>query len=300
MADGSPNEGLAFSVILIGLLILLATVLFFLLFFYWFLRAKITFKTKTKSERKTKTTSNQARLRRSSKTEVHLKGKPRSVRTDAKPDSSQKELPKEPPKESPKEQPKEQPKEPPKEHSHRDRPHKEHSHKEHKDQMIKELFQKEPDTSLDPPHKAVPRMKSLKKIETDSPEKVREVASTIDEESKLGVQEQSKASTALDRSDSSLKLGGTVHVELPYSDTQTARSTVTSGKMDSEYLGNLNALGGNDSFSSSVKRDLHETLYNQNISLFSIKNGSVGENSKKDPTSTLSSFKFLNTATKKI
>ena len=248
-------------------------------------------KMRTKSEKKTKTSTQTKR--RSSKTfEAHLKGKPRSVRTDVKQESPQKESSQ---KES--SQKESSQKESSKDHSHKDHQHKELSHKEQKDQMIRELFQKESDSP--PEHKAVPRTKSLKKIEMDSAEKVHEVASTFEEESKLTSQDQSKVTGALDQSTSSLKLDGLVHVEMPYSEPQAVRSMATSYKMTSGYMADLTAIGVNDSSSSSVKRDLHETLYKQNVSLFSIKEASSSEPTKKEISTLSTSFKNQNTATKK-
>lgn len=280
----------------IGLLIAFAIFLFLLLLCCYSLKAKQMLKMKAKSEKKPKTLT---RLKRSSKTLVaHPKGKPRSIRADAKPDSSQKESSSSA-----------------KDHSHKDRSYKEHSYKEHKDQIIKELFQKEsfmPPDASDQPHKEPSLKRSLKKIDTDALEKVHEVSSTFEEDSKLTVQEQSKISGVPDQigaiksaidiqagSNSSLKLDGLTHVEMPYSESQPAQESGTNYKMDSGHLANLNALGVNESTNSTMKRDLHETLYKQNISLFSIKNCSTSEPKKE--TSTLSTaFKSQNIPTKKV
>lgn len=248
MDDEFTAEGLPLNVIWIGLVILVFA-LFFLLLLLWALKAKLIPRMKTKSERKTKTISNQTKQRRSSKTDLHLKAKPRSVRADVKTDS-------------------------PKDHSYRDRNHKDYSHKEHnkelKDQPIRE------DSSPEQPQKA---------------NKVPEVATAIEEES--------KSPAALDQSTSSLKLDHSVRTETSYPESQSARPSATTCKMDSGYLANLNALGGNDSSGLTVKRDLHETLYKQNVSLFSIEDETSSELTNKDASTLSTSFKTLN-ETKKV
>lgn len=260
MADGSTVEGAVSHIFLIGFLIILVAFLI-LLHFYWTLKAKLMPKMRTKLDRKSRRASNQTRPRRSSKTQdALLKAKPRPVRTDIKPDLFRKESLKE--------------------HLHKDRQHKEHIHKEH--QIVKE------------PHKAVTRMKSLKKIDSSE---IQEVASTFGEESKVR-QAPNKLFTVLDPSTvkltfddgvshSSLKLDNSVHVEMPYSKPPPA--SAPSCKMDSEYLANLNALGMNDPSSSSFKRDLRDTLYKQNISLFTNQTSTrIGCEPAKKETSALS------------
>lgn len=274
MADGSTDEELPLSGLLIGLGTLLVTIFCLLLVLFWWLRSRLVPKAKPKSERKTKTTSNPTKQRRSSKPEAHLKGKVRSVRADAKKDGS-------PQKESRES----------KDHSHRDRPHKDHPHKDHPHKEHNK-FQKEPESLLDQTHK------TRTKIDIESENKIHEVSSIFEEESKF-TKEQGKASPTLDASTSSLKLNNSPP-ETPYPDSQTARPSAVFNKMDSEFLANINALGVNDSFGSSVKRDLHETLYKQNVSLFSVKNSSVNELMPKDTSTLSAAFKMQNLPTKKV
>ena len=88
------------------------------------------------------------------------------------------------------------------------------------------------------------------------------------------------------------------HRSLQLGTKTTSRSTTTSYeakfskcKIDDELRANLNALGFDEK--STVKGDLYSTLYNQNISLFSVKDKSLANlmGKHKQHSSLSSNFK---------